>query len=104
MLIRDKKWHSIKEILSDDEEYCEDEVHQSFNIQISSYVAVAYEGAWWLGTIREINEAEKDVMVQFLHPIGPSITFYWQNRYDIESNDLKLINKKWLDFISSSKK
>ena len=48
--------------------FSEDEVHQSFNIQISSYVAVAYEGAWWLGTIREINEAEKDVMVQFLHP------------------------------------
>ena len=131
MLIRDKKWHSIKEILSDDEEYCEDEVHQSFNIQISSCVAIAYEGAWWLGTIREINEAEKDVMVQFLHPKGPSTTFHLTNRdninfitfedihgqitvpkpqtcslrkYIIESNDLKLINKKWLDFISSSKK
>ena len=48
--------------------FSEVEVHQSFNIQISSYVAVAYEGAWWLGTIREINEVEKDVMVQFLHP------------------------------------
>ena len=109
----------------------EDEVHQSFTIQISSFVAVAYEGAWWLGTIREINEAEKDVMVQFLHPKGPSTTFHWPNRDDfnfitfedilcqitvpkpqtsslrkfiIESNDLKLIYKKWLDFTPSSKK
>ena len=39
--------------------FSEDEVHQSFNIQISSYVAVAYEEAWWLGTIREINEAKR---------------------------------------------
>ena len=69
-------------------------------------------------------------MVQFLHPKGPSTTFHWPNRddinfitfedihgqitvpkpqtcslrkYIIESNDLKLINKKWLYFISSSK-
>ena len=70
-------------------------------------------------------------MVQFLHPKGPSTTFHWPNRddinfitfedihgqitvpkpqtcslrkYIIESNDLKLLNKKWLYFISSSKK
>ena len=109
--------------------FSKDEVFQPFTIKLSSYVAVVYDGTWWLGNILEIDDAEKDVKVKFLHPKGPSTYFHWPIRddtcfityenvlceinvpkpkssslrnYTIESDDINLINNKWLEFISSN--
>ena len=51
---------------------------QSFKIM--DYVSCMYDGFWWVGLIVEIEE--QDALVQFLHPHGPSSSFYWPDHDD----------------------
>ncbi len=49
----------------------------------SDFVSCLYDGLWWIGVIIEIDEAEMDCAIKFLHPPGPTTIFYWPARNDI---------------------
>ena len=38
---------------------------------------------WYFGMVSEINQNERYVLVKFLHPNGPSLSFYWLSFDDI---------------------
>lgn len=40
-----------------------------------NYVACVYEENWWIGLVSEFNK-EGDYTIAFMHPHGPSETFY----------------------------
>ena len=46
----------------------------------NNYVACAYTDKWYVGLVTEIHSAEGDATIQFLHPHGPSPSFYWPHR------------------------
>ncbi|GBN16623.1 hypothetical protein AVEN_110555-1 [Araneus ventricosus] len=46
------------------------------------FVGCIYDNSWYFGMVSEVN-AEEDVTVKFLHPNGPSLSFFWQNREDV---------------------
>ena len=47
-----------------------------------SYVACHYDDHWWIGTIIEKCDGGGDIKVNFLHPFGPSKSFYWPAKQD----------------------
>ena len=49
--------------------------------QLSGYVTVKYSNQWWLAYI--LNANEDDVTVKFMHPAGPSSSFYFPSHDDI---------------------
>lgn len=49
---------------------------------IHSFVACVYENNWWIGMIQCFNEVEGDYDVKFMHPHGPSETFFWPQKED----------------------
>lgn len=50
---------------------------------IHNYVACKYEAHWFFGIILSKHEEEGDVKVRFMHPHGPSHSFYWPSIDDI---------------------
>ena len=48
-------------------------------IKISKFVTCQYDAIWWIGMIQNIDEAG-DILVKFLHPHGPSKSFYWPSQ------------------------
>ena len=50
---------------------------------IHGYVTIAYEQNWWLGYIIEKNEVNDQIKVTFLHPVGPSPSFFYPRKSDI---------------------
>ena len=40
-----------------------------------------YNALWWIGMIQNIYE-DGDILVKFLHPHGPSKSFYWPSQDD----------------------
>lgn len=46
------------------------------------FVACKYDNLWYFGMITEINQDEGDAHVKFLHPNGPSPSFYWPRHDD----------------------
>ena len=51
------------------------------DLPISTYIACSYDDRWWIGTVQRIEDG--DIRVNFLHPSGPSKSFYWPARQDI---------------------
>ena len=49
----------------------------------SCYIACKYDNLWYFGIITEVSKEEGDVTVKFLHPAGPSPSFYWPTRDDV---------------------
>ncbi|GBL74793.1 hypothetical protein AVEN_243649-1 [Araneus ventricosus] len=45
-----------------------------------NYVACVYEESWWIELVSELNKEEGDYTIAFMHPHGPSETFYWPER------------------------
>lgn len=43
----------------------------------NSYVACVYDNHWFFGLVLSKNEEECDVQIKFMHPFGPSKSFYW---------------------------
>jgi len=50
---------------------------------VLQYVACVYEAEWWVGIILEIDKDQGDVRIDFMHPHGPSQSFYWPHLDDI---------------------
>lgn len=46
------------------------------------FIACVYDSFWYFGMVNEVNAEEKDVTVQFLHPRGPSPSFFWPKKED----------------------
>ena len=47
------------------------------DIKIMSYVACIYDAKWWVGLVEEVDKCNNDILVNFMHPFGPSKTFIW---------------------------
>ncbi|GBM70365.1 hypothetical protein AVEN_129679-1 [Araneus ventricosus] len=55
---------------------------QHLEPSLHNYVACVYEENWWIGQVSELNKEEGDYTIAFMHPHGPSETFYWPERQD----------------------
>ncbi|GBN22112.1 hypothetical protein AVEN_177720-1 [Araneus ventricosus] len=49
---------------------------------LHNYAACVYEENWWIELVSELNKEEGDYTIEFIHPYGPSETFYWPERQD----------------------
>lgn len=49
----------------------------------SRYIACIYDNLWYFGIITNVSKEDGDVTVKFLHPAGPSPSFYWPKRDDV---------------------
>ena len=47
-----------------------------------SYVACIYDAKWWVGLVEEVDKCNNEILVNFMHPFGPSKTFIWPQRED----------------------
>ncbi|GBN71476.1 hypothetical protein AVEN_173498-1 [Araneus ventricosus] len=47
------------------------------------FVGCIYDNLWYFGMVSEVNAEEEDVTVKFLHPNGPSLSFFGPNREDV---------------------
>ena len=45
-----------------------------------SYIACVYNVKWWVGLVEEVDKDNNDIYVNFMHPFGPSKTFFWPAR------------------------
>ncbi len=55
---------------------------QLSDLEPGRYVACMYDEKWWIGNVCENSEEEKDSMISFMHPNGPSNQFCWPSRRD----------------------
>ena len=49
---------------------------------IAGYIAVEYDGKWWIAYVNEIFSQSNKVSVNFLHPHGPSPSYFYPRRPD----------------------
>ena len=49
---------------------------------IAGYIAVEYDGKWWIAYVNEIFPQSNEVSVNFLHPHGPSSSYFYSRRPD----------------------
>ncbi|GBM10571.1 hypothetical protein AVEN_142769-1 [Araneus ventricosus] len=54
---------------------------QRLEPSLHNYVACVYEESWWFELVSELNK-EGYYIIAFMHPHGPSETFYWPERQD----------------------
>ena len=47
-----------------------------------SYITCVYDEKWWVGLVEEVDNDNNDIYVNFMHPFGPSKTFFWPARED----------------------
>ena len=50
---------------------------------IGGYVAVEYDGVWWLAYVNHADIERKEILVKFLHPNGPSASFFYPRYQDL---------------------
>ena len=46
------------------------------------YVTANYDGHWWLASVTNVSTAEEEVHLNFLHPHGPSHSYFFPQRCD----------------------
>ena len=47
------------------------------DVPLASYFSCLYHKEWYIGIVEEVSVEENDVLVKFLHPNGPSVSFHW---------------------------
>lgn len=52
------------------------------DLDIGKYIGCTYDEKWWVGYILDKSEEENDLLVKFMHPHGPFISFHWPSRED----------------------
>ena len=57
--------------------------HSLADFTLMSYVACNYDEKWWVGMILELDQQNNDMKVTFMHPHGPSKSFFWPRRDDV---------------------
>lgn len=53
------------------------------SLKVNSFVCCKYDSKWYIGLIEIINLDQGDARIRFMHPAGPSVSFYWPDRVDI---------------------
>ena len=48
-----------------------------------SYVACKYDEQWWVGMVLEADYASNGIKITFMHPHGPSGSFFWPSKDDV---------------------
>ena len=56
-------------------------------ISSSEYAACYYDSNWWAGLVQNVSCDEKDVEINFLHPVRPSNSFVWPKRNEYVKSD-----------------
>lgn len=51
--------------------------------KISGFVTAIYDDFWWLGCVLGKNDESQEVTISFLHPSGPSPSFFYPNKPDV---------------------
>ena len=52
-------------------------------VQPMNFVACLYNFRWWIGMVLTVNDCEQDAEVKFMHPCGPTTSFFWPIHEDI---------------------
>lgn len=50
---------------------------------MNGYVTTVYDGKWWIAYVLEKNEELDEVKLTFLHPAGPSNSFFYPKELDV---------------------
>ena len=67
---------------------------------INGYVTVMYEDNWWLGCVIDKFDEQKEVLIQFLKPHGPSSGI----KYPAKENSLKVPYRNVLQAVEATTK
>lgn len=94
------------------------------NVAEGKFLSIVYDHKWYIGVVQELDRTNDDLLVNFMHPNGPSRSFYWpqqedlcwvpfqhvlcvidvpslattRGQYHLSTQCKKKINKKWLAF------
>lgn len=49
----------------------------------SCFIACTHENLWYFGIITNVSNNDREVMVKFIQPVGPSPSFKWPKRDDV---------------------
>ena len=49
----------------------------------TSYVACKYDEQWWVGMVLEADRASNNIKITYVHPHGPSDSFFWPSKGDV---------------------
>jgi len=44
---------------------------------------VVYDEMWYIGMIKEVDTSNSDILVDFMHPGGPSPSLHWPEKRDV---------------------
>ena len=50
--------------------------------KLHDYVAVKYDGVWWIGLVEMIETIAMKGKIKFMHPHGPNKMFLWPSKDD----------------------
>ncbi len=50
--------------------------------KISAFVSCLYDSHWWVGIVEEIDKENQEICGNFMHPHGPSRSFFWTEHID----------------------
>ena len=46
-------------------------------LKVTEFILLKYDKSYWIGMVNEIDNAEQDVMVKFMHLHSPFIKLFW---------------------------
>ena len=52
-------------------------------ITIGSFVAAMYDKKWYIGIVENVDQDNKDALIKFMHPHGPSPSFHWPKHENV---------------------
>ena len=52
-------------------------------VNVNDYVAAFYDEHWWVGLVIQFDTETNDVLIKFMAPHGPRVTFSWPKVDDI---------------------
>ena len=62
--------------------FCNRNAEDFSKLKTMEFIACHYDTFWWVGLVQEIDEEQRDCLIQFMHPHGPSTSFKWPARDD----------------------
>ena len=58
-----------------------EQIHTSFSL--NCFTISLYDKEYWIGLVEEIDSAQKDIKVKFMHPKCPAKSYFWPIRDDV---------------------
>ena len=47
------------------------------------FIAAVYDDRWYIGIVEKLDSDNGDIFVKFMHPNGPSFSFFWPKHEDL---------------------